>query len=199
MCYSWATRPSFGMKPRSPVHYNLITKSFTTKCLLYSSLSIGFPFVLFQFFVSVSYLVYIYIYLHDLSLRNRTRIGPARSLFVRSRFPFQPPSLVLLHTHIHLYLVYTPNLPRYIHTYICICIPMYKQALRGVDSDPDSRADKNSSQSIIRFMTMYLYNYVLCIVMYKKNFSRTARAARSPLSSFRSLSPRDVGPSRRLV
>lgn len=37
---------------------------------------------------------------------------------------------------------------------------MYKQALRGVDSDPDSRADKNSSQSIIRFMNMYMYNYV---------------------------------------
>lgn len=44
-------------------------------------------------------------------------------------------------------------------------IYMYKQALRGVDSDPDSRADKNSSQSIIRFyehvcITMYMYSYV---------------------------------------
>lgn len=93
MCYSWAIRPSFILRLRSPVRYNLITKSLLQNVSYIHFFAIYRFFV--YFFVSVSFLVY----LHDVSLRNRTRVGPVRSLFVLSRFPIQPPSLVLLHTH----------------------------------------------------------------------------------------------------
>lgn len=52
----------------------------------------------------------------------------------------------------------------------CPYVYLYINKRRGADSDPDNRADKNSFQSIIRFMNMYVY-LCLCIVMYKKLFA----------------------------
>lgn len=133
------------------VRYNLITKS-----LLQNVSYIRF-FAVYRFLFVFNSLYFVF----GMSARFKPKKShahrSARSLFVRSRFPFQPPSLVLLYTHTHTY-----HLSRLhgqfaaIHTHVCICIFMYKQALRCVDSDPNSRADKNSPQSIIRFMNMYV-------------------------------------------
>lgn len=112
-------------------------KVIITKCLLYSGFS-ATSIVLFCFFVSVPFLVC----LHDLSLRNRTRAGPARSLFVLSRFHFQPPSPASLHTqtdrqtrtHTHSYPSRLYDINSSWLTCACVCASarlfIYKQAPR---------------------------------------------------------------------
>lgn len=161
MCDAWCVIPErsgpVSVWDHGPLYDTILSQShyYKMSLIFVSSLSIGF-FVLFNSLYPFRFWYICTI----LSLRNRTRIGPARSLFVRSRFPFQPPSLVLLHTHT--LISSTRPICRDTYTRICICIFMYKQALRGVDSDPDSRADKNSSQSIYEHVciTMYMYSYV---------------------------------------
>jgi len=143
--YSWAIRPSFSLRPRSPIRYNLITKS-----LLQNVSYIRFLCYLSGFFCLILCIRFVFgIFARFKPKKSHAR--RSRTIIVRPfAFPFPPPSFMILQTYI--YLVYTSNLPRYIRTYayVYLCIN------RRCDNDPDSRADKNSSQSIIRFMNMYV-------------------------------------------
>jgi len=132
--------------PRSPVRYNLITKSS-----LQNVSYIRF-FAIYRFFCLFLCIRFVFgIFARFKPKKSHAR--RSRTIIVRPfAFPF-PASVSRASSYTQIYLVYTPNLPQYMRKYAYI---MYKQALRGVDSDPDSRADKNSSQSIIRFMNMYV-------------------------------------------
>lgn len=120
-------RPPYVIKkwPQAPslIRYNLITKSLLQNvCLILASLPIGFV----SFFVSVSFLAC----LHDVSLRNRTRAGPARSLFVLSHFLSQPPFLAFSHTHTHTHTFISndncvSNSPFRHDMYVCMCVYVY--------------------------------------------------------------------------
>jgi len=82
---------------RSPTprpFYNTILSQITTKCVPYARFSVSSRSCLFLCIRFVFWYV-----LHDLSLRNRTRADPARSLFVRVSFPASV-SRVSSYTHV---------------------------------------------------------------------------------------------------
>lgn len=152
MCYSWAIRPSFILRPRSPVRYNLITKSLLQNVSYIHFFAIYRVFFFFCLFLCIRFVFGIFARFKP----KKSHARRSRTIIVRP-FAFPYPASVTRassYTYTHLSRLHAQFAAT--HTHVCVCIFMYKQALRGVDSDPDSRADKNSSQSIIRFMNMYV-------------------------------------------
>jgi len=147
--------PESSFKPDAILHdHNLITKSLLQKVFgmraLCSLLGAMLANRFVCFFVSVSFLVCCTI----LSLRNRTRAGPARSIVHPfSRSPISVSSRASSYTHMHVPMcthIQASRLHDQFTVFVCVCAynAYMKQALRDVESDLDSRADKNSSQSI---------------------------------------------------
>lgn len=149
MCLFLSDSAQFQLETTVPCTIQSYHKVITTKCLLYSFLRYLSVF----FFCLILCIRFVF----GISARFKPKKSHASVPHDHcSSFRVSLSSLCLscFFIHIHLSRLHAQFVA--IHTHVRVCIFMYKQALRGVDSDPDSRADKNSSQSIIRFMNMYV-------------------------------------------
>lgn len=127
MCLFLSDPAQFQFETTVPYTIQSYHKVITTKCLLYSFLRYLSVFLCLILCIRFVFGIF-------------ARFKPKKSHARRSRtiivrpfaFPFPPPSLVLLHTYI--YLVYTPNLPRYIRTYAYayLCINRRCEALTAI-------------------------------------------------------------------